>query len=236
MNNSWESIWGSRSKIKLESGLTPFAMLESLLKADGFDSPTGSIQASSFLKFTKDLVSKFDLDPNDSIFEIGCGAGAFLFPFYNLGYKVGGIDFSPVLIESAKSIFNSSDFFIQDANQLNIEPKYDYLVAFSVFFYFPDYEYAQSVLERMFLKAKKGVFILDVPNMLSREECETMRRGTMDKIEYDKKYKGLNHLYYEKSFFLNKAEKFQFNEIRFENQNIENYVNNDFRFNCFFRK
>jgi hypothetical protein len=140
------------------------------------------------------------------------------------------------LVDSAKKMFQSENFLVQDALDLNEDPLYDYVVAFSVFFYFPDYEYANVVLEKMYKKARKGILVLDVPNLQTKLDCETMRRGTMDPFEYAEKYDGLNHLYYDKNFFLKFAEQNNIQEIIIQRQNIRNYINNDFRFNCFLLK
>jgi ubiquinone/menaquinone biosynthesis C-methylase UbiE len=235
-NKKWQTIWNNRNLVDLEEKKEAKEKMNALLSMDGFDSGTGSIQADNFSLFTENLIQRFQMKNNESVFEIGSGAGAFLFPFYLYGMKVGGIDYSSVLINAARKLFQSDDFQLQDALELDENTKYDYVVAFSVFFYFPNYEYANVVLEKMYRKARKGILILDVPNLQTKSECEIMRRGTMDALEYAIKYDGLNHLYYNMDFFLKFAEQNKIQEIIIQRQNIRNYINNDFRFNCFLLK
>ena len=47
------------------------------------------------------VAETLDIGPGTRIFEVDCGNGAFLFPFYSNGYIVGGTDGDPAAIEQA---------------------------------------------------------------------------------------------------------------------------------------
>ena len=53
--------------------------------------------------------------------------------------------------------------------------------------------------------------------------------------EYEKKYKGLDHLFYEKDWFLNSAKKYNL-RANIIDQNYKNYGNSEFRFNVILEK
>jgi hypothetical protein len=84
----------------------------------------------------------------------------------------------------------------------------------------------------MLHKARKGVFILDVPDAAKQAECEAYRTSTLAPGEYKRKYSGLQHLYYDKSWF-NKLAAENGWHVTIEDQCIGGYVNNQFRFNCY---
>ena len=87
----------------------------------------------------------------------------------------------------------------------------------------------------MLEKANKGIAILEVSDLDKKIQAINLRKGYMTEIDYDKKYEGLQHLYYDKQWFYNLAEKHNC-EITIEQQNIKNYQINEYRYNVFIRK
>ena len=81
--NKWQEIWNKDERINK-------IILEMLIKADGFDSGAGSFDVNNWLEYTNYHFSKIDIKENDTIFDVGCGSGAFLFPLYLKNYKIGG--------------------------------------------------------------------------------------------------------------------------------------------------
>ena len=59
--------------------------------------------------------------------------------------------------------------------------------------------------------------------------------GDMDKQEYKEKYKGLDHLFYEKNWFKEIAKEFNL-KISIFDQTFENYSNSSLRFNVIMEK
>lgn len=81
-----------------------------------------------FSYYGKDIVDYFNffLSSSDSILEIGCGFGETI---GNLkGKQKTGVDFSPKMIEIAKSKFSDVDFFVMDAEHLSLDKKFDLII------------------------------------------------------------------------------------------------------------
>lgn len=233
---SWANVWNNRDVINIEKRISTKNIVDNLLINDGFDSPTGKIETDSWISFIESIKQRFSILPSESIFEVGCGSGAFLYPFYDAGHNVGGIDYSKKLIDSCKKIFHNQDFILEEAINLNSDKEYDYTIAFSVLFYFENYSYAENVIRKMIKKSRKGVLLLDIPDLATKEECEKFRRSTMSYEEYEKKYKDLKHLYFPRGFFTDIANSNHIKKCHIENQSIKGYLNNNYRFNCYLIK
>jgi 2-polyprenyl-3-methyl-5-hydroxy-6-metoxy-1,4-benzoquinol methylase len=134
-SQNWKSIW-SRKDMPDVSILQGEDLWASLIKVDGFDGGTGEIKIDDWKDYVRFLKKNLDVTPSDSIFEVGCGAGAFLYFFFLEGNKVGGIDYSSSLIENAKKIMNAGRFEVCEAANLQVDLKYDFVVANSIFFLF----------------------------------------------------------------------------------------------------
>lgn len=187
----------------------------------------------NFAEFFKD--KKFE--HIKSIYEVGCGAGGNLYLFNKMGLKVGGVDYSNVLCEIARKILNSDDIICDEAINLPVSTKkneiYDVILSNSVFSYFPSFEYAENVLEKIYAKCKYAIELIDIHDLEKKDDFIKYRISTIE--NYKEKYKNLNKLFYSRDFFLNFAEKHNMT-IKFVNFNVEGYWNNNFVFNCFMYK
>jgi 2-polyprenyl-3-methyl-5-hydroxy-6-metoxy-1,4-benzoquinol methylase len=171
--------------------------------------------------------------PYDSIFEVGCGAGAFLFPFYNSGNCVAGIDYSENLVKISEKAMPKADFKVCESVNLDLSEKFDVVVSVGVFIYFENYEYAEKTLLKMIKKAKKGIAITDIADLSKKDNAikEREKKACGDKA-YSLKYKNLEHLYYAKEWFYDIFKK-EGIDFYTEDQHIKNYFNNPYRFNIF---
>lgn len=73
---------------------------------------------------------------DDSVLEIGCATGDMLAKMK--GSKKTGIDFSPKMIEIAKEYYPDIDFYVQDAENLNLNQTFDTIVLSHTTGYFVD--------------------------------------------------------------------------------------------------
>jgi 2-polyprenyl-3-methyl-5-hydroxy-6-metoxy-1,4-benzoquinol methylase len=226
--SKWKEIWNNRERVHK-------IILEILMKADGFDSPTGEFSIDDWIEYTNTLYARLDIKENESIFEVGCGSGAFVYPLFQEGYRVGGIDYSEILIKLAKSVMDNENFINGDALDMDEKDKYDFVISHSVFFYFDSLSYAKKVIEKMIKKADKAVAIFDINDIEKEKDYHKTRIQTMSKEEYEKKYQGLNHLFYSKEFFISIATEHNL-EIEIWDQEFEKYNNSKFRFNVIMRK
>ena len=221
---SWPEIWNRRS---LPNDGT---ILDRLIRADGFDSGAGAMSEALWLKIHQKLSEIVQISENDSIFEVGCGAGAFLYPYYCSQHVVGGVDYSEALIAIARSVMNDMFFEVSDAASFQLNEFYDVIVANSVFQYFHDMAYAEKVIKKMLLSARKRVAILDVPDVQMQSISELKRKEAVPVGEYETKYAGLLHTDYEKEWFRNIARESGCS-VTILDQESSSYGNSSFRFN-----
>lgn len=227
MQDRWHEIWNQRNT-NANSSLD----LNDLIALDGFDSGAGKINIDDWREHSRRISDKLNLKDGNSVYEVGCGSGAFLYALQECQkIKVGGNDYASGLIETALRIFPYGDFKCIGAAQID-EKKYDFVISNSVFHYF-DHQYARKVLNKMLTKARNAVCILEVPNVVTKDKSEKLRRDLLTHEEYDKKYAGLSHTYYSKNWFLEIASE---RGVRVEilDGQIPNYFQNQFRFGCIF--
>jgi len=224
----WKTIWNKEDRINK-------IILEMLFKADGFDSKTGSFEVDDWCNYTNELYEKLQIDKKDSIFDVGCGSGAFLYQLYLKNHTVGGNDYSIILLDLAKKIMPKGQFLYQEAKNLDTTKKYDIVLSHSVFFYFDNLDYAKEVLNKMVKKANKKIAIFDINDKEKESIYYKIRMQTMSKQEYEKKYKNLKHIFFEKDFFVNYAKENNLKIIIWD-QNFKKYKNSQYRFNVILTK
>ena len=124
MQDKWKEIWNKRVHLSED------ATLDALIKADGFDGGAGQVNVDNWQNYIQDISKQVYLKDTDTIFEIGCGAGAFIYPFFLKGHKVGGIDYSKSMVNLAKITMPGMVFESKDAVQFETSYKYDIVPAF----------------------------------------------------------------------------------------------------------
>ncbi|MDC1436499.1 class I SAM-dependent methyltransferase [Gammaproteobacteria bacterium] len=228
--NKWHEIWNKRTS----NGELKYD-LEALISLDGFDSGAGKVSVADWLENARKISDLLGIQDGDSVFEVGCGCGAFLKGLQEMRkIKIGGIDYSSPLIKVANSVFPNQEFVCGEATDIEGIEDYDYLLAHGVFHYF-DLNYAENVIKKMILKAKKTICILDIPNLATMEDSEKMRRDLLTENEYKRKYEGLEHTYFEKAWFRILANKLGYN-CDFLEGLMPNYAQKNFRFGVIIQK
>ena len=239
-NDLWKNIWNNKFADKNFNYTTTEQRIEDiyleLKRLDGYDSTGRQLSFEAFnyqhvqLKNELSFGSIIEYKIN-SVFEIGCGSGAELFLFQNEGIKTGGVDYSASLIEVAQKVLSDPLELISDeAVKTPAEIKYDTIFSNSVFSYFPNYEYAEKVLEIMLSKSNYSIGVTDIHDVNKKEDFVNYRMTTVK--DYAEKYKGLDKFFYSKEFFLKFAEKHDLN-IRFSKYPVPGYWNIPFVFNVF---
>ena len=229
MNQSWRDVWGRRS---LADGQR--FDLQELLRLDGYDTAVSHVTAAAWCQYLGAIVQRFSLSAGSSVYEVGCGAGALLYGLRErLNVDVGGCDFAPPLISVVQRAMPSGDFVVSDAAEFPATPLYDVVLSNGVFHYFPNLAYARLVLERMVAKARYAVGVLEIPDAGTREISEFKRREMLSPAEYERRYRGLNHLYFSKSWFSDMSEELGM-ECTFLDVKIPDYAQNEFRFHVLF--
>jgi SAM-dependent methyltransferase len=227
--NEWPRIWRGR---RVERGAG--CALGHLLRADGFHG-LGGIAPGVWRGFTEKLGVRIGLGRGGSLYDVGCGSGALLYPFYGDGVRVGGIDYAERQARRARRFMPAGEFAVGDAAEMPVEPRWDAVVAHSVFQYFPSEEHAAEVLRRMVAKATRTVAVLDVPDLTRREEDEARRRAALGAEEYARRYAGLPLRYYDRAWFAATLAKFGLG-CSFAEQDMPGYAHAGFRYHVFVAK
>ncbi len=236
-NVFWKEIWESR-KDKLDDidKKDKKAVFLELKRIDGFDVLGDGLSYEALEMQYQETKEALCLRKGDSVFEVGCGCGANLYLFSEDGIKVGGLDYSETLVRIMKKVFIGTpplECICNSADKLPTNIKYDAVFSNSVFSYFPDYSYAENVLERMLVKANSCIGILDVHDENKKEAFLSYRKANVP--DYEDRYKNLPKLFYHKDFFSDFAAKHHL-RIDFRESKMQGYWNNEFVFHCFMYK
>ena len=106
------------------------------------------------------VAETLDIGPGTRLFEVDCGDGAFLYPFHQNGYIVGGIDADPAMIEQALAAMPDGLFTVATASTLDPAEPWDVVVCRSSAFAEAD---LRGLVARMFAKATHAIALLRVP-------------------------------------------------------------------------
>lgn len=224
MTDTWYNVWNRRNATE---NWVP--SLENLISLDGFDTGAGKIETQDWREYTRKVAEKLEMRSEHSIYEVGCGAGAFLYALREIfDLKVGGNDYSLGLIEAARRALPGFDFKCIEAAEIEVSTRDDYVISNSVFHYL-ELDYARNVLLKMLQKAIDGVCVLEVPNIDTKKRAEALRRDTLYSQSYNQKYAGLEHTYYGKDRFFNIAQALGMRCEIFDGL-MPNYVQNQYRF------
>jgi trans-aconitate methyltransferase len=223
-HDNWQTVWNRRT-----AGRHDALTLEDLMRLDGFDSGAAQILPADWRAYAADVSQRLNIHDGDSVFEIGCGAGAFLYALHEQKQIApSGLDYAGGLIEAARKALPTGHFVVADAEALAPEIQSDFVIANSVFQYLP-LEKAGRILRMMLAKARVAVAVLDIPDAKTQAACEQVRRAALPADEYEKKYAGLAHTYYDRDWFAAQAENATWICETLDGR-IPNYAQNRFRF------
>jgi SAM-dependent methyltransferase len=232
MTQHWKRVWDQR-RLDPSAGST----LAQLMMADGLDTSFGRVGEGAWRAFVRSVAADLAITSADAVFEVGCGAGAFLYDLYQDGVTVAGVDQSEALVGFARDVMPAGVFSVADAAAIDPDEPYDVVVACGVLLYFPDLTYAADVIAKMCRKARRGVAILDTPDLAKRDRALAVRRASMGPDEYEARYAGLDHLYYGKEWMRNALASHGLTGVRVDDQRVAGYPNASYRFNAIgFRK
>jgi ubiquinone/menaquinone biosynthesis C-methylase UbiE len=143
--------------------------------------------------------STLSLKPSDKLLDVGCGTGDLLSLVAKDISNVTGADYDPIVVKHLQKKMKKIRFYLAAANRLPFEDgSFDKVLCYSVFHYFPDYEYAIEVLKELMRGCKKGGIIMvgDVPHKppFYSGIVSFMLRRKYDQLGYDPSffYKNVN--------------------------------------------
>lgn len=233
---TWQSIWRSKN-VTIEGD----DVLSALIKADGFDTGFGDYDAPAWREMVKDAFDKIHIDDTSTVLEIGCGSGAFLYEISKLSNcSIFGIDYSESLLANAQKFIPKGIFSVSEAKNIPFDnASFDAILSHAVFYYFPSYEYALEVMAQSYAKLKSGGYfcLMDLNDLQYKGEYHNFRRSqAADPLEYDRKYAGLDHLFFDKDRLAADLSRTGFVQVELFEHKIKSYLNSRFRFNMIMKK
>ncbi len=124
LENNWYKIWNRRQVDEIEQ-----PTLLSLLVANGYDTQFSGVQESAWMAYVQHIADQLNIIPKDSLLEVGCGAGTFLYPFYQQGNPVTGIDYSANLVKIALAAMPQAIISVGEAIDLPRESHFDVVLS-----------------------------------------------------------------------------------------------------------
>lgn len=234
--NNWRQIWERKGNQEIDRD-----GLERLVIYAGFNSVTGKISDDDYRSYVESVCAKVCLTQADRILEVGCGVGAFLHCVKPTPAEIVGIDFSHSIISRAESLKKNLQItFYQaeadDFTRLGLG-RFDVIFSNSTFFYFPSLEYAARVCQQIVqsLNQLGRIAILDINDAQKKEQFLQVRYAEAGEARYKKLYNGLDHLFFEKSFFITQFRALGCDNVLIEDQSWRGSMNSPYRFNVFVR-
>jgi SAM-dependent methyltransferase len=205
-SRTWQDVWQAKGEANPVVDRASADVFNRLMEMNGYFSPTSTASASDHEVQLRYVVDALGIRPDESVYEVGCGAGALLFWLSDKCATVGGCDFAPSLLKQARAALpDTAELDEREANSLDVFPQYDVVVSNGVFIYFPDVDYAGRTLDLMIRKARRAVGVIDVNDAALRAESEAVRQARQ--AGRPERYDGLNQLYLDTGFFEDAAER-----------------------------
>ncbi len=237
MNNKWLQIWNSKKIVSSAYDGNEYERFCELKKANGFDVAVEDEDAyfrafyNGWLKFF-DRMNELTEGKTNSVYEVGCGSGVNLFMLKNRipGVVLAGCDYSNAMVKSVSAVIGTGEYVCCPADQITTEPRYDVVMAESVFQYFESPEYAENVLRKMIEKSNLLTYLGEIHNKEYETELMEYRRRTI--ADYEERYKGLSKLFLRKERITEIAEEYG-RKILFTEIDNPEYLNGKYEFNCY---
>jgi SAM-dependent methyltransferase len=228
-HEGWRTVWQAKGTAAPDLSGGPDPVLRGLMTLAGYDSATSSLDPETHHAQVRYVRDRLRIRPTDSVYEVGCGAGAMLYSLRPGCSAVGGCDFADSLVTLARTVLDSTDLTVCDAADVPESPPYDVVLSNGVFLYFPDPAYARQVVLNMAAKARRAVAVLDVNDAARREEFEAVRRQRQGREHAG--YIDLPQLYLERDFFRRLGEELNM-LCEIDNSVMINSANGGYRFNA----
>lgn len=137
------------------------SMLAQLLQADGRPHASPS-DLDAWYTLVEHVAETLDVGPGTRIFDVSCGAGAFLLPLFENGYVVGGADASAANVDLARRAMPAGRFLTGRVAELDPADPWDVVLASRGFAGCKGADDVRGALARMTAKATHAVAVLAV--------------------------------------------------------------------------
>lgn len=195
---------------------------KNLKEISGYDHPFAQLTERGLQDLINKISNHLKLKPSDRLLDIGCGAGLITKELTSKIAVIVALDATREMILHTPEIIHR---VVGQAHKLPFQAQtFNKVLCHSVFQYFPNHQYAQTVVEDLLrIMAPNGICLIqDLPDFAKKEIYEQIK--TPDSHN-------LSRLYYDKLWFktlLPSAEIFD--------QEIPDYENSKYRFTVLIRK
>lgn len=204
-SNPWRDIW-IRKGVKAPASAT----LIDIAGFDWRDAGCGAMTEATWMELHASADRILGMRRGDALLEVGCGGGAFLFPFAKKGAVVTGIDYSPTLLEIAQRLVPRGTFQQAEAIRLPFaDATFDKVVSMGAFLHFPGWAYAEAALGEMLRVLRPGgrCLVLGINDADKRAMAEAARRKNLGAERFRRLEADLRQEYYDRGAFRQFAER-----------------------------
>jgi trans-aconitate methyltransferase len=216
--------------------------LEDLLDAGGWTTGAGgTVSVEAWDRYVVSVGKRLGVMDGHRVFEVGCGAGAFLYSMSRLwDLEVVGVDYSEASLAMARNAIPTGRFEYADISENDLPAivhevanECDTIIVNSVIAYLPSIDVVERLLN-VLLSGSASCALLDIPNEEFRTEAEQERAAHLPPGEYKRNYleAGLSHLYVSPAW-LEAAVNSSLYEARIETQDIPGFRQSRYHFNAF---
>lgn len=189
---------------------------------NGYEGKLSYLPDSSHKLLINSISKHLSLSKNDLLLDVGCGGGILTQSFLKFVSRIIGIDASKEMLQHVPKSINTH--VAKAHNMPFLDKTFEKVLCHSIFQYFPNEQYAKSVIKEMERVCKIGgfIYIVDLPNQKKRYEYEKQKK---------KEEHNLKRLFYTKEFF---ADIWPHARI-FDNR-LKGYGNAQYRFNVLVKR
>lgn len=231
-DTNWYQFWDERGRSHPDDD--PIAI-------DGWDYGISMMREQDAAELRDQVATELKLTSQDKFLEVGCGAGMYLLPLSDIVDRAVGCDLAETMLKRARQFDTDLMVQVAEAGYLPYpSAEFDAVLVYSVFHYFPSFEYTSQVLEELFrvCKVNGRIWIGDIPDISMKEQALSHREKLMKSNSPRWTWPNIGPLeqrFYDHEFFAQFAEEVGC-KIRLVPQSVVGYVQGQYRFNVCLEK
>ncbi|QTL34230.1 methyltransferase domain-containing protein [Pseudoalteromonas viridis] len=140
------------------------------------------VDDEAWSKLVNNVNTSLELTGKQTILDVGCGNGYLLSQLNVDKTSMYGVDFAENMVVEAKKRLIASQVCQSEAHIIPFDCRFERILCYSIFHYFPSLEYAEHVIEEFIRVAKPGAIIL-LGDLLDKQFEQQIKEGSDMNIE-----------------------------------------------------